>query len=119
MLHLAHGEGRERVVSKNTNELKIGSPGRFGIDVYTLGWPMGARILGHEDADPAVPSIYSSASSWVSEVSPAARNTLDFARIPRASKLLICGLFQKGRVLAQDEVAKGSKKMYTMFMAAP
>ena len=51
-----------------------------------------------------MPSIYSSASSWVSEVSPAARNTLDFARIPRASKLLICGLFQKGRVLAQDEV---------------
>ena len=39
-----------------------------------------------------------------SEVSPAARNTLDSARIPRASKLLICGLFLKGRVLAQDEV---------------
>ena len=39
-----------------------------------------------------------------SEVSPAARNTLDSARIPRASKLLICGLFQKGRVLAQDGV---------------
>ena len=37
-----------------------------------------------------------------SEASPAARNTLDSARIPRASKLLICGLFQKGRVLAQD-----------------
>ena len=37
-----------------------------------------------------------------SEVSPTARNTLDSARIPRASKLLICGLFQKGRVLAQD-----------------
>ena len=35
---------------------------------------------------------------------PAARNTLDSARIPRASKLLICGLFQKGRVLAQDGV---------------
>ena len=51
-----------------------------------------------------VPSIFSSASSWVSEVSPAARNTLDFARIPRAPKLLICGLFQKGRVLAQDTV---------------
>ena len=33
-----------RIVSKNTNELKIGTPGRFGIDVYTLGWPMGARI---------------------------------------------------------------------------
>ena len=32
------------------------------------------------------------------------RNTLDSARIPRASKLLICGLFQKGRVLAQDGV---------------
>ena len=39
-----------------------------------------------------------------SEASPAARNTLDSARIPRASKLLICGLFQKGRVLAQDGV---------------
>ena len=39
-----------------------------------------------------------------SEVSPAARNTLDSARIPRASKLLICGLFQKGRVLAQDAI---------------
>ena len=39
-----------------------------------------------------------------SEVSPAARNTLDSARIPRASKLLICGLFLKGRVLAQDGV---------------
>ena len=34
--------------------------------------------------------------------SPAARNTLASARIPRASKLLICGLFQMGRVLAQD-----------------
>ena len=54
------------------------------------------------ESEQPVPSIYSSASSWVSEVSPAARNTLDFARIPRASKLLICGLFQKGRVLAQD-----------------
>ena len=32
------------------------------------------------------------------------RNTLDSARIPRASKLLICGLFLKGRVLAQDAV---------------
>ena len=42
-----------------------------------------------------------------SEVSPAARNTLDFARIPRASKLLICGLFQKGRVLAQDGDLRG------------
>ena len=40
-----------------------------------------------------------------SEVSPAARNTLDSARIPRASKLLICGLFLKGRVLAQDGMA--------------
>ena len=39
-----------------------------------------------------------------SEVSPAARNTLDSARIPRASKLRICGLFPKGRVLAQDGV---------------
>ena len=38
---------------------------------------------------------------------PAARNTLDSARIPRASKLLICGLSQKGRVLAQDGVQTG------------
>ena len=42
------------VVSKNTNELKIGTPGCFGIDVYALGWAMGARILGHEDADPVL-----------------------------------------------------------------
>ena len=40
-----------------------------------------------------------------SEVSPAARNTLDSARIPRASKLLICGLFLKGRVVAQDDLS--------------
>ena len=39
-----------------------------------------------------------------SEVSPAARNSLDSAPISTASKLLICGLFQKGRVLAQDGV---------------
>ena len=43
-----------------------------------------------------------------SEVSPAAQNTLDSARIPRASKLLICGLFLKGRVLAQDGMAEDS-----------
>ena len=43
-----------------------------------------------------------------SEVSPAARNTLDSARIPRASKLLICGLFLKGRVLAQDGELTGN-----------
>ena len=54
----------------------------------------------------AVPSIYSSASPWVGS-QPAARNTLDSARIPRASKLLICGLFQKVRVLAQDGIARG------------
>ena len=29
MLHLARGEGRERIVSKNTNELKVGAPGRL------------------------------------------------------------------------------------------
>ncbi len=43
-----------------------------------------------------------------SEVSPAARNTLDSARIPRASKLLICGPFQKVRVLAQDAMGPAS-----------
>ena len=47
-----------------------------------------------------------------SEVSPAARNTLDSARIPRASKLLICGLFLKGRVLAQDgQAGLGGKNL--------
>ena len=44
-------------MSNNTNELKIGSPGHFGIDVYTLGWPMGSRILGHEDAAPALDTV--------------------------------------------------------------
>ena len=44
-----------------------------------------------------------------SEVSSAARNTLDSARIPAASKLLICGLFQKGRVLAQDGIVLWSR----------
>ena len=38
---------------------------------------------------------------WVGS-QPAARNSLDSAPISTASKLLICGLFQKGRVLAQD-----------------
>ena len=33
-----------------------------------------------------------------------ARNTLDSARIPRASKLLICGLFQKGLSFGTDGV---------------
>ena len=42
------------VVSKNTNELKTRAPGRFGLEVSRLGWPMGARILGHEDAGPAL-----------------------------------------------------------------
>ena len=46
-----------------------------------------------------------------SEVSPAARNTLASARIPRASKLLICGLFQKVRVLAQDGLVSGGRKL--------
>ena len=52
-----------------------------------------------------------------SEVSPAARNTLDSARIPRASKLLICGLFQKGRVLAQDGVGGNSNERQCGFAA--
>ena len=36
-----------RVVSKNTNELKTRAPGRFGLEVSRLGWPMDAEILGH------------------------------------------------------------------------
>ena len=74
------------VVSKNTNELKTHAPGRFGLEVSRLGCAFYLFIRQPHG----------------SEVSPAARNTLDSARIPRASKLLICGLFQKGRVLAQD-----------------
>ena len=34
-----------RVVSKNTNELKTRSPGRFGIDVSTLDWGMSHPLL--------------------------------------------------------------------------
>ena len=52
--------------------------------------------------------------------SPAARNTLDSARIPRASKLLICGLFQKGRVLAQDGgVSDSEVKRIRRFIREP
>ena len=45
------------VVSKNTNELRIGAPGRFGLKVSRLGWPMEARILGHEHAGPALDMV--------------------------------------------------------------
>ena len=54
-----------------------------------------------------------------SEASPAARNTLDSARIPRASKLLICGLFQKGRVLAQDGMQRSRAETWVQAQAAP
>ena len=33
------------VVSKNTNELKTGSSGRFVINVSTLGWGMSRPLL--------------------------------------------------------------------------
>ena len=46
-----------RVQKHKRTQLKIGSPGRFGIDAYTLGWPMGARILGHADAAPALDTV--------------------------------------------------------------
>ena len=45
------------VVSKNTNELKTGAPGRFGLEVPRLGSPMEARILGHEEAEPALDMV--------------------------------------------------------------
>ena len=54
-----------------------------------------------------------------SEASPAARNTLDSARIPRASKLLICGLFQKGRVLAQDGDTLAAADFFTTEIWTP
>ena len=40
-------------------------------------------------------------------------------RIPRASKLLICGLFQKGRVLAQDGMTRAYRSSNTPFNPAP
>ena len=52
---LLHPEGcLEGVVSKNTNELKTGSPERFGLEVSRLGSLMEARILGYEDAAPTL-----------------------------------------------------------------
>ncbi len=70
------------------------------------------RGCGQTPTGEVVPSIYFHPPAHGSEVSPAARNTLDSARIPRASKLLICGLFLKGRVLAQDGVADGEVWSY-------
>ena len=53
MMHQATFRQAAPVVSKNTNELQTRALGRFGLEVYTLGWPMEAEILGHENADPA------------------------------------------------------------------
>ena len=41
---LAVAKRSSPVVSKNTNELKTGSPGRFVINVSTLGWRTGAVL---------------------------------------------------------------------------
>ena len=58
-------------MSDNTNELKTCAPGCFGLKASTPGSTMEARLLGHEDAVPAVPSIYSSFSeSTVSRYLP-------------------------------------------------
>ena len=62
----------------------------------------GNSSFGATDCTAALCLLFIHPPAHGSEVSPAARNTLDSARIPRASKLLICGLFLKGRVLAQD-----------------
>ena len=48
-LHLPKGH-LNPVVSNNTNELKTGVPGRFGLEVPRLGSPMEAKILGHKHA---------------------------------------------------------------------
>ena len=76
-----------------------------------------ARSSPHSRFEPAVAyprwACRSPPAAQGSEVSPAARNTLDSARIPRASKLLICGLFQKGRVLAQDGQGREIAKFYS------
>ena len=73
----------------------------------------GARVAAcsspHSRFEPAVrtpggPVCRPPPAAQGSEASPAARNTPDSSRIPRASKLLVCGLFQKGRVLAQDGI---------------
>ena len=48
-----------------------------------------------------VPSIYSSASPWVGS-RPCGAKYSGFCADSKGVKLLICGLLQKGRVLAQD-----------------
>ena len=80
-LHLPCGEGRERYFGCNLMQRKV-------------------LASSHQHLMAEAPHRTGS------EVSPAARNILASARIPRASKLLICGLFQKGRVLAQDGVCQ-------------
>ena len=45
------------VVFKNTNELKTGAPGCFGLEVSRAWLAMEARILGHEHADPAFDTV--------------------------------------------------------------
>ena len=41
-------------MSKNTNELKTRAPGRFELDVSTLGSPMEARILASDMQRPLI-----------------------------------------------------------------
>ena len=40
-----------RRVQKYKRTQKIGSPGRFGIDVYTLGWPNGSGVVARPGAN--------------------------------------------------------------------
>ena len=89
----AHGPER-------ASRLRRGSP---GLDSGPLGRPLFRRCTALSATRSPVPSIYSSAS-------PMGRKSALRREIPwilrgfrsRASKLLICGPFQKGRVLAQD-----------------
>ena len=114
-----YSSARRRVSANFDNTSKIrafGSVRIFGDDAKGLSFGTGRRwSLSRSPLRQTVPPLMLRVPCAFylfirqphgSEVSPAARNSLDSAPIPTASKLLICGLFQKGRVLAQDGQAR-------------
>ena len=65
------------VVSKNTNELKTGSPERFGLEVSRLGSLMEARILGYEDAAPTL-DLVGRRHRWLAPAMATTNKSLSF-----------------------------------------
>ena len=59
-----------RVVSKNTNGLKIHVPGRFGLEVPRLGSPREARILGRYGVAADGPGPEPPLAVWTADVPP-------------------------------------------------